>query len=263
MPNRRRFSRFILAPLLLACTWPRSSRAAADAQQLLQASDAIRNPGFSFGLTNTLVEYRQGRQTETSQLAVLSRPDEDSGAFRSLVRTLAPARDAGKLILFNGRDLWFYDPASRASVRLSPQQRLLGQASNGDVVTVNFARDYRAAAAEPQQVSDGDRQPRDAVRLELQPTTEHAQYARIEMWLDSASQQPLKARFYADSGGLLKTVYYRRYQQALGALRPTEMVIIDGVDPGWVTVMRYSDWQRREVPLAWLQRDYLPLFRPE
>jgi hypothetical protein len=30
-----------------------------------------------------------------------------------------------------------------------------------------------------------------------------------------------------------------------------------------VTVMRYSDWVKRDVPEAWLQRDYLPRFRPE
>ena len=49
----------------------------------------------------------------------------------------------------------------------------------------------------------------------------------------------------------------------LGAARPTETVIIDGLDPNWVTVMRYSDYAWREVPEAWLQRDYLPRFRPE
>jgi hypothetical protein len=48
-----------------------------------------------------------------------------------------------------------------------------------------------------------------------------------------------------------------------GTERPTETVIIDGLDPSWVTVMRYSQWERRQVPQAWLQRDYLPRFRPE
>ncbi len=261
LPTRRALGRWLALGLTLALG--RGRAAEADPQALLVASDAIRNPGFSFGLTNTLVEYRQGRQTETSQLAVYSRPDEQGGQFRSLVRYLAPARDAGKLILFNGRDLWFYDPASQASIRLSPQQRLLGQASNGDVVTVNFARDYRASEAAPESVKDGDRQLREGLRLLLRPAGDDAQYGRIDMWLDRSSREPIKALFHADSGGLLKTVYYRRYQEVFGVRRPTEMVIIDGVDPGWVTVMRYSDWRRREVPLQWLQRDYLPRFRPE
>ena len=49
----------------------------------------------------------------------------------------------------------------------------------------------------------------------------------------------------------------------LGQERPTETVIIDGLDPNWVTVMRFSEWVKREVPDTWLQRDYLPRFKPE
>ena len=42
-----------------------------------------------------------------------------------------------------------------------------------------------------------------------------------------------------------------------------ETVIIDGLTPTWVTVMRYSSYAWRDVPDGWLQRDYLPRFRPE
>jgi hypothetical protein len=249
--------------LLCALALASSPVAATTPQDILAASDLVRNPDFSFGITNSLVEYRAGRQTDASTLSVVSKADPASGQFRSLIRYLAPARDAGKLILFAGRDLWFYDPASRASIRMSPQQRLLGQASNGDVVTVNFARDYRATEAAEEDVQDGDRKPRHCNRLALAARTPDATYDRIEMWIEAGTSRPVKARFYSESGRLLKSAYYRRYQDQLGQVRPTETVIIDGLDPTWVTVMRFSDWARREVPEAWLQRDYLPRFRPE
>ena len=94
-------------------------------------------------------------------------------------------------------------------------------------------------------------------------TNHRRQLSRIELWIDTGNSQPIKARYYADSGQLLKTAYFRRYQRQLGQERPTETVIIDGLDPNWVTVMRFSDWAKREVPDAWLQRDYLPRFKPE
>lgn len=237
--------------------------AAPEPQAILAASDAVRNPDFAFGLTNTLTEYRQGKQSDSSTLAIYSRASASDGQFRSLVRYQAPARDVGKLILYNGRDLWFYDPASKASVRLSPQQRLLGQASNGDVVTTNFARDYRATTAIAEDTLDGDRQPRASYKLTLHASGDGANYPRIDMWVSQDGARPIKARFYADSGKLLKTAYYRRYQRWLGVERPTETVIIDGLEPDWITVMRYSDWVKREVPEAWLQRDYLPRFQPQ
>lgn len=256
-------------PLALALTWAVAlpmtvcAAAAPGPQEILVASDTVRNPDFPFGLTNTLIEYRQGQQTESSTLAIYSRADPDSGRFRSLVRYLAPARDTNKLILFNGKDLWFFDPSSKASIRLSPQQRLLGQASNGDVVTVNFARDYQATTATEEDTQDGDRQTRRCHRLDLSAATPDATYHRIEMWVDAATARPVKARFHSESGKLLKTAYYRRYQKVFGIERPTETVIIDGLDPDWITVMRYSGWVKREVPETWLQRDFLPRFKPE
>ena len=46
-------------------------------------------------------------------------------------------------------------------------------------------------------------------------------------------------------------------------LEAAETIIIDGLNPNWVTVMRFSNYAWREVPDVWLQRDYLPRFKPE
>ncbi|WP_220636475.1 outer membrane lipoprotein-sorting protein [Georgfuchsia toluolica] len=252
-----------LITALVVLLLPAAANASSSPQEILAASDAVRNPDYPFGLTNTLIEYRNGKQADTSTLAIYSKADSNSGQFRSLIRYVAPPRDASKLILFAGRDMWFYDPASKASIRLSPQQRLLGQASNGDVVTVNFSKDYQATQATEEDTQDGERQLRHCYRLTLSAATPDATYRHIEMWVETANSRPVKARFYTESGKLLKTAYYRRYQKLFGIERPTEIVIIDGLDPDWVTVMRYSDWVKREVPEIWLQRDYLPRFKPE
>ncbi len=237
--------------------------AQSNPQAMLAASDAIRNPDKPFGVTVTLIEYRNGKQTDTSTLASYAKADAKGGQFRSLIRFVAPARDGGKLMLKNGNDFWFYDPASRASVRLSPQQRLLGQASNGDVVTVNLSKDYQAKLGLEEDIQDGDRQTRRSTRLDLAAVSPDVSYDRIELWVDTVNSRPIKAKFYSESDRLLKTVYYRRYQSQLGVERPTETVIIDGLDPKWVTVMRYTDFAWRDVPDVWLQRDYLPNFKPE
>jgi hypothetical protein len=238
------------------------AHAAPDAQAILADSDEVRNPARPFGVTVTLLEYRNAKQTDANTLAVYSKADPASGQFRSLIRFVAPQRDADKLMLKSGNDLWFFDPASQASIRLSPQQRLLGQASNGDVVTVNLAKDYKAVLLGEEDTPDGERVMRRAYKLGLSAASPDVTYHRVEMWVDAATSRPIKARFHAESGHLLKTAYYRKYQPQLGRDRPTEVVIIDGLDPAWVTVLRYSDYTWRDVPDAWLQRDYLPRFKP-
>lgn len=110
---------------------------------------------------------------------------------------------------------------------------------------------------------DGDRQMRRANLLSLTGKRAGLQYSRIELWLDAANGRPVKAKFYAESGRLLKTSIYRAYALQLGVVRPTEIVIIDGIDTNWITVMRYSNYAWREIPDAWLQRDYLPRFKPQ
>lgn len=236
--------------------------AAPDAQAILADTDAVRNPPKSFSVTVQLLEYRKSVQTDSNTLTVYSKADGVSGQFRSLVRFIAPQRDADKLMLKSGNDMWFYDPSSQASIRLSPQQRLLGQASNGDVLTVNLAKDYKAELTGEEDVADGERVTRRCHKLDLAAVSPDVTYHRVQIWVDISSAKPIKARFLSESGHLLKTAYYRKFQAQLGRERPTEVVIIDGLDPSWVTVMRYSDYAWRDVPEAWLQRDYLPRFKP-
>lgn len=240
-----------------------TAQAAPDAQTILAASDAVRNPGQPFRVTVTLTEYDKGQQIDTGILSSYSRTIDNSGQFASLIRFVQPARDTGKLMLKNGNDLWFYDPGTKASVRISPQQRLLGDASNGDVITVNFARDYKATLAAEENIQDGERRSRRAYKLALEATGEDATYAAIELWVDSSSNWPIKARFLADSGRLLKTAYYRRFQTQLGAERPTETVIIDGLNPQSVTIVRLSEFVARNIPVLWFQRDFLSRFQGE
>lgn len=114
--------------------------------------------------------------------------------------------------------------------------------------------------------------------MKRKPRTASASRAAVSSWASSPARRTPRtsasrcgstwrtaARWtlYTESGKLLKTAYYRRYQKIFGVERPTETVIIDGLESDWVTVMRYSDWVKRDVPEAWLQRDYLPRFRPE
>lgn len=241
--------------------WAQSTN--PDAQTLLAQSDAIRNPSQPFRVTVTLSEFEKGVQVNTTTLVSFARTLETGGQFASLVRFVQPTRDVGKVMLKNGSDLWFYDPSTKSAVRIAPQQRLLGQAANGDVVTVNFARDYQATVAAEETIRDGERQNRKAYKLMLSAASPDATYGAIELWLDTGSNAPLKARFFAESGRLLKTAFYRKFQAQLGADRPTEMVIIDGLDPQSVTLVRMSDYAARNMPASWFQREFLPRFTAE
>lgn len=228
------------------------------AQEIVARSDEIRNPAGSFEVDLHLTEYESGTARNELTLHVASRPDAATGQFRSLVRYRDPPRDAGKAVLLNGTTMWFYDPASKASVRISPQGRLIGTASQGDVVTVNFARDYAATLVGAEAITDADHARRDCFHLELKPIHDEAIYGRAEYWIEQGTFRPVKGKFYSDSGRLLKIAYYHQYEEQLGVARPGETIILDAVDSRLVTTVRFSGYQWKEIPDSWFQRDYLP-----
>lgn len=254
--------RLLLAVLLLVALPVGAARAAfPPIEEILSASDRIRNPAEPFTTRIDITEYRNKRRTQEGAISAYAKMNPRRGQYDSLVRIHAPARDRGKMMLKNGNEIWFFDPGTKSGMRISPQQRLLGQAANGDVVTVNLARDYQGSVVAVESVADGDRVQRECYRLKLTATSPSVTYDAIEYWVERGSYRPVKARFYSDSGRLMKSAYYRRYEPQLGETRPTETVIIDGVDAQLVTVLRYSQYQARDIPDSWLTRDGLPHVR--
>ena len=234
-----------------------------DPQDVVAALDRVRNPDQPFRVALSIVEYLSNKPRDRTGLIVYSREDKQSGQFNNLVRYAEPPRDAGKLVLLKGGNLWFYDPASKASIRISPQQRLTGQASEGDVLTVNLARDYATTIVGEESLQDADHKSRDCWRLELKAATPDAAYNRIEYWVERGTNRSVKGKFYADSGRLLKIAYYHKYEQQLEGMRPTEVILIDAVNSNLATTINYSDYRFQEIPDAWFQRDYLPRVRAE
>jgi len=234
-----------------------ASALAQSAQEIVAAADKVRNAEQSSRSTLVLTEYVSGQERSHSTFVLFSKEDS-AGNFRNLLQYVEPPRDAGKRVLLDGRSYWFFDPASQSSVRISAQQRLVGQAAIGDVLTVNLAVDYSATLLGTESIDDAARQKRTCWHLELKAATETAVYNRVEYWVEQGTFRPVKGKFYSDSGRLLKIIYYRNYMERLGAVRPAESVIIDAVDSTLATIAVFNESRFQDVPDAWFQRDYLP-----
>jgi outer membrane lipoprotein-sorting protein len=250
----------VILPLAAALCGAEAAHAQT-AQEIVTATDKVRNPGQPFRTSLRLTEYIGGQERNHDSLIVFSKEDPGTQQFRNLVQYVEPARDAGKRVLLDGHSLWFYDPDSKVSVRISAQQRLIGQAAIGDILTVNLAADYAANVVATETIDDAARQPRRCWHLELKARTDLATYNRVEYWVEQGSFYPIKGKFYADSGRLLKILYFRNFSQLLGAVRPTEAIIIDAVDSSLATTATLSGYAYQEIPEAWFQRDYLPHLR--
>lgn len=233
--------------------------AAGNANSILSRADAIRNPQTSFAVDVTLSAYERGRLKDQTKVTTYSR--SSGRQFQTLVHINAPSADRGKILLRNGNILWLYDPASKASVRISPRQRLLGNASNGDVVSSNLVGDYSAILQGQETVADGNKKNRNCHKLHLKAVTKSAPYSTVDFWVDAKNNSPIKGKYFTKSGKLIKVAWYRKWKNQMGAQRPTEVVIADGFDPNKVTVMTMSNFRSKKLPESWFNKEWLPNFK--
>src|SRR5215468_8534099 len=95
---------------------------AQTAQEIVAATDKVRNPDQPFRSTLRLTEYVGGHERDHDSMVLFSKEDGATRQFRNLVEYVEPPRDTGKRVLLDGHSLWFYDPNSKVSVRISAQQ---------------------------------------------------------------------------------------------------------------------------------------------
>jgi len=231
---------------------------AESAHDIVAGADRVRNPEKPFHIIAIVIQYKSGEAVDRNVFSVYSKLDPATGQFRDVMRYAEPPRDAGKMLLLSGTTLWFYDPAARQSVRISPQQKLSGQASAGDVLTENLAVAYTPTLLGSETIQDGNRLQRICWHLDLKAANDVATYNRVEYWVEKDTDYPIKARFYADSGGLLKTLYYRNFIKRGDRMMPAQAVIIDGADATLVTTVDLGEPHYQDIPDAWFERDYLP-----
>ena len=215
---------------------------AEDATSILTRSDTYRNPLESFSIDVELTSF-EGAKSETSKFRVYGK-----GSDRSVVEFTAPATEKGKFLLMLRDAMWIYMPATSRPIRISPLQRLMGQASNGDVARTGFMIDYHAKSATLEN---------DAWVLELEAKDPSLSYKRVRLWIDRTSYEPVRAEFYVASGKLLKRAHYRKFTIMAGRRVVSDIEIEDVVRPGRRTVMRYANLVARQNADKMFSKDAL------
>lgn len=237
------------------------THAGLNADEILKLSDENRIPASSFSLYAEILSFKNNILDESSGLYLYSKKNNDE-QFNSLLSFFEPKKDRGKLTLKNNNNIWVYDPNSKASIPISPQQRLVGQAANGDVVTVAWVNDYEATFVNNSvEVSDAYRKNKTAYHLKLTAKRPDVTYDMIHFWVEINTFMPIKAEFYTQSGQLLKIAYYRKIEDIFGKKIPTETVIVDALSPNWITLIKTKDYKKIDIPNYWFQREYLSKFK--
>lgn len=222
---------------------------ANDVAQMVHNADQYRLEAKSAKVVSLVSLYENHQLDKTRKYSVYTRPNRESLVlFKSEV-------EAGQKMLMLGDNYWLVMPKSRRPIRITPMQKLLGEASVGDISTLTWSEDYSATLVDVESL-DIDGETVEANLLTLVATTKGASYQKIDLWLNKQSDFPIKADLYLRSGKLAKQAWFKAGERN-GQIRVTAMTLLDQIQPAKRTVIEYQEITEVELADKYYNPAYL------
>ncbi len=166
--------------------------AAPSATQLLKNSDKYRLPYKHANLKISIDEYKKDSINKSVEYDVYYRSGESLVDIRS-------GASKGNRVLLSDKGMYVLVKRSSRPVRITPIQRLLGQASYGDLAGLQLSDDYNSELLKEEN---------DTIVLKLSAKNKKATYSSINLWINKQQHYPIKAEAYLRSGKLYKKMRY-------------------------------------------------------
>jgi hypothetical protein len=215
-----------LLALLLFCL-PSVSLAGEEIKALLREADAFRLTSETLRV-DTEVRVFKGEQPDKTRLySVFIKPGR-----RSLVVFRSPS-ERGQKMLMLGDDFWLVLPSSQRPLRITPMQKLLGDASTGDIASLTWAEDYDGKVT-GEALVDGV----PCLRLDITGQRKGVSYPRIVLLLAKSDRRPLAAELYVASDKLAKEAAFR-FGTVDGRRAVTQMILTDRIQKERRTEVHY------------------------
>ncbi len=166
----------------------------------------------------------------------------------TLARYTSPPTLNDRMVLMKDRNMWFIRSGLKKPVSISPRQKLMGDAANGDIASTDYADDYDGTLSGEETIRG------EACRvLDLKAATKNVTYDRIRYWVSKDRLVGVKAEFYTLSGKLFKTAEFRydnrvRTPDNKDIPFVSELVIHDAIQKDKVTTLTYSNIRVQTVP---------------
>lgn len=207
--------------------------------EILQKADEVRNPSASF----TMVVAVKDHDGTLSKFEVKTK-----GKDRTLIKTLEAPHSKANALLMVEQDMWAFIPNLKRAVRVSLQQKLTGQAANGDIARMRLAGDYEAKI---------EKDEKDAWQLFLTANKKGLTYDKIRLWVSKDGYKPRKAEYLTMAGDPLKIASFETYSAMAGADRPKTIRIQDAKRSSDFSVLEILSLQNAEFPDAIFQASNL------
>lgn len=237
--------------ITLACCFIALAMYALDADEILLRADNRRAVASSFRFTISITDYKDGMECDRAKMS-----GNAKGVDKTMVQYEEPVNMRGKKLLMINDEMYVFVPKTRRPVRLTASQRLMGQASNGDVMNVRYSADYipRLTGEETIQIENESVH---CLVLELNAKRKGCAYNRMVLWVDKNGCFPVKADCYALSGKLVKTVFYSGRMHMGGHHIVTKASLYDRVQENSHTVIEFLEMVEEDISENLFNKEFL------
>ena len=169
--------------------------------------------------------------------------------YNCFIDTTAPSNVKGQRILMRERNLWYSNPGLTKPIPVSPRQKLMGTAVNGDIVSTNYTGDYKITGTEDSKVNGEN-----CILMHLEAVDNRATYDRIKYWISKERLLGLKAEFYTVSGKMFKSAMFEYKNSIVVNGKPREFIsksiITSAIIKGDYTTIHYIKPALKHIPDA-------------
>jgi outer membrane lipoprotein-sorting protein len=196
----------------------------------------IQLPQTDYSVT---VELKEKNKTSTRVFKTMIK-----GRDKALVEFMKPSTDAGKKVLMVGHNMWIHMPRAAKPIRISPRQKLAGNAAYGDIARLNFIGNYKPTLKKTETFKGAKVLVLELNAIKGRPVT----YTKLEYWISAASKRPVLVHYKTGSGKTMKTGYFGGYKNVFGTTRPTSLRIVDQLRKGNVTTLSFKNARKQSLP---------------
>jgi outer membrane lipoprotein-sorting protein len=220
------------------------------AEFYLEKAENIRNPVDDYVVQVELIDKKSG-ESEERQYEVFIQ-----GMDKALVKYLTPKSEVGTSILMLGSDMWVKTPGSKKPIRISPQQKLTGNAAYGDITRLTFIGNYQATLLREDKFENQDTVVLKLNSIDGRPVT----YDLVEYWIDKKIFRPLKTVYMTQSGKAVREGTYTDYQSVFGIQRPTTFILKNLLSADHVTTIKYKTPVKKSHPAMIFEKQNLGVY---
>jgi hypothetical protein len=155
--------------------------------------------------------------------------------------------EKGQKVLMKEHNFWMFLPRSKRGLRITPQQKLFGDAATGDITNIRWSDDYQGNVNSCDETQ---------CELVLEKKRRGPTYKKILLYLDKKNALPLTAKLHLNQHKVAKYAHYF-FRKTEDGYQISKIEYKNAIKKKQKTFVNFSNIIEKKTPSRWYTPSYL------